>query len=659
MPEDQNVSNSTQQQSLENRLASVRQLAGSKRISDRQWAEFLGDEEWRIRKEAIGQFMLLPHAEQRIDFLVGLLSHGENAGLRNAAIEILVGFGRRTAAELIRQLPQVNSEVRKFIIDILGELGQSELAPQLLVYLADADENVRYATVETLGKLRSVVAVAPLLDLLDKAETGLRFTIFEALAAIGSGVPVSRVSSYAEDRLLRRAVYSCLGHLGDPHALETLVEGLNDPLKRHRESALLAIGEIIAQVAIPRPLPMPVLRAEEFSRLIESYLDHSDAALQKAACNAVCLYPSLELLQKLLPLLAEDGLRREIVAVFWRTPQNLLTKLLEEVSLDGGEQECLIYLFGELRCRAIIPMALQGLSATRPQLRYVCATTLGQVHAAEALPTLIAALEDPDEEVQQAVARALIQLGREDGESLFTAMQPCLQADHSAIRRLAVRVVANLPAVQVEAALLLALKDVAAEVRCETLRHIHGRVSPRLQSGLSLALADEEPEVRRLASEALAEFPPEDVLPILTQACDDPDPRVRSAALRSITEGPEELVCKLLQRALADRNGMVRIEALESLPKICPRLAQQGFQKGLLDDDPEVMATAVRLLLEADEATELLEHPRPLVRLETVRQLVGQDSQKWCALFESRLSREQDGAVFEALKAALRGSLER
>jgi len=638
---------------VEIRLGAVRRFAESPVFPADLYLLALGDEDWRVRKEAAKQFIQAPDADSQSGFLIDLLRHPDNAGLRNAAIEILIGLGATAISELVRRLASENAEVRKFIIDILGEIGHPDCVADLLPHLQDENANVRYAVVETLGKLRAGEAVDALLDLLDEADTGLCFTILEALAAIGRGVPVARIAPFSENHLLRKAVFGCLGKLGEVQALPLLVSGTADPLRKTRETALLAIGDLIKGLSAEIALPKVSAQQSDFEEVILNYLDHQDLALRRAACYALCLQPTRSGLLKLLPLLADEELRADVIAVGWRLPEELLFGFLEEKTASEMAQY-LIFLFGELRCQSIIPLATASLQSEHKQLRYVSCLALGKVAALQAIPLLGDRLLDPVDEIRSVAAESLRMLGFQAPQEVAQTLTPYLESNEAEVRLLAVRTLGSLPSEKVAEPLLLALKDVAPAVRCEALRSLKGGDSQRLLAGLSLALTDEVSDVRRLAAEALAAFPPQRVLPILTNAVEDPDPWVRMAAIRAIPGGDEKSIETILRKGLADAVGVVVIAALETLVRVLPRSAEDDLWPALENADPEVVGTAVRLLLAKEAGEKLLAHDSAAVRLAAVKGLEHQEEKIWINLLSNRLGKEEDAKVRAALANALR-----
>lgn len=642
-----------QDEQVEKRLQAARELSHLTTFAEQLFVQALGDEDWRVRKEAVTYFMQQVDAAERAETVADLLSHPDNVGLRNAAIEILIGLGPQVVGLLFARLACADAEVRKFIIDILGEIGYSSCVAELLPYLQDEDENVRYAVVETLGKLRSVAAVGALLDLLDNSEAGLQFTIFEALAAIGEGVPVERILPYARNTLFRKSVFNCLGQLGSADAIPVLLNGLSDPLRKNREVALLSFGRLIKSLSVTDCPEVDPQSDQVVGRLLD-FLMSDDPAYRRAACYVLSLFPEVGIIRKILPLLADEDLRADVVAAAKFIPKTILTAFVNSVSLDDETALYLIFLLGELGYDEIESLALEGIKSENPQFRYASTIALGKICASEAIERLSDALADEIPEIREAASDALCLIGRAEPEAIIKTVTPYLESPEIVLRILAVRTLGALPPEAVESYLLLALKDAVPDVRCEALRGLSGNSSSRLLSGLSLALTDENSDVRRLAAAAVGTFPAKQSTAILEYALDDSDPWVRMTALKGLTGTDEETLTALLTRGLEDPVGLVVIAALETLERLLPDAAAPFLLKALGHEDMEVVDTSVRLLMRSDSGGELLSHERPLVRLKAIKEMQRSSVAGWQALFEERLGCEQDKQVRQALEDALR-----
>src|SRR5512135_1017360 len=111
------------------------------------------DVSWRVRKTAVEILFQDYAVEEYIDGLIQLLHIEDNAGARNSAIEALIRLGRKASVYLIEAFKTPNKDVRKFIIDVLGELMDNRSLGLMLEAIRDEDENVRATAVEQLGKV--------------------------------------------------------------------------------------------------------------------------------------------------------------------------------------------------------------------------------------------------------------------------------------------------------------------------------------------------------------------------------------------------------------------------------------------------------------------------------------------------------------------------
>lgn len=640
---------------VDTRLQAARALSDLETFDQGLFLLALGDGDWRVRKEAIGFFMAQPDAVSRIGLVIDQLHHPDNAGLRNAAIEILISLGPKISKAMLARLDSENAEVRKFIIDILGEICHAGCSVALLKHLQDEDENVRYAVVETLGKLGSPEAIEPLLELLQSAAPGLQFVIFEALTSIGKGVPAARILSYADNTLLRRAVLTCLGKLADPAAIPVLLQALSDPMRKNREVGLVSFGQLIKSLS-DKDCPEVDPQSDQVIGQMYDYLQHENLEFQRSACYILSLFPDAGTIRHILPLLAEEELRDDVVAAARLIPQVIWRSFVEETTVGDDNALFLIYLLGELRDPLIEKLALAALQSENPQYRYVAVTALGKIGACQAIVAIGDLLADGDSDVCKAASDALSLIGQAEPSAVIKTVSPYLEAAAAELRLLAVRTLGGLTTDAVEKYLLLALKDVDPQIRCEALRGLAGHCSPRLFSGLSLALTDEIADVRRLATIAIGGFPPERSTPVLQHALDDEDPWVRMEAVRSLKGGDPEDVQKIIDRGLSDDVGLVVIAALETAARILQDAALPMLQDALEHKDLDVCSTAVELLFDPTAADGLLNHSRAEVRLKTVQEYAKFADRQYLLMLESQLEREEVPQVRQAIEGLLRSS---
>src|SRR5512141_62081 len=98
----------------------------------------LGDTDWRVRKTAVEGLVALG-GDDVTTGLVRRLSAEDNAGARNSAIEALVQIGAAAVGPVMPLLDTADPDVRKFAVDVLGDIRDVRAVPRLIEKLKDAD----------------------------------------------------------------------------------------------------------------------------------------------------------------------------------------------------------------------------------------------------------------------------------------------------------------------------------------------------------------------------------------------------------------------------------------------------------------------------------------------------------------------------------------
>ncbi len=647
----------------ETRLRGLRELAACGPVDglDLIFKAF-GDASWRVRKESIDLFLRMPVSRELIGEVIELLHAEENAGLRNAAVEILSRIGRDAVPLLLDHAGCADHDVRKFIVDILGDIAAPEAIPTLVGALEDADSNVRAAAAENLGKLKSAQAVPALLRAMQQPDLLLQFTILEALSRIAAPVPLAELLPYRNEKLLRKALIDCLGKAGDASVIAELVAALTDPMGNVREAAILALAEVAGRH--PDQLRQVLAGCEKgpVAAAVSACLDAGGSmTLRRAAVRVLGWLGVAESVSPLLRLLEEEALQQEVSAALVEigrvAPQALLDAWPE---VSGNRQACLAYVLGEAGVSAGLHLLRQGLCDGDPQIACMSAHALGRLGDATALSDLVACLQSGSPEVRQAASQALVALGRRAPGETFAALRPLLAHSDPGLRVFAVSVLRELDHPGVMDALALAVKDPEAEVRRAAIRVFERVEIGEHLSTLLLALTDEDAEVRRAVVEILANCRDEDALDGLQLALQDEDIWVRSAAVRGLGRVGGAHSRVLVEKALADPVGLVSIAALETLADLAGAAAAPQLIAALDHDDEDVVTAAMNLLSRtgstdwvAAHAERLLGHPFWMVRAQIARSAVAALGAGAGSLLEKRLAVETEALVRQQLTELL------
>jgi HEAT repeat protein len=224
--------------------------------SVRPLLQAISDSDWRVRKTAVDALVDIG-GEEVFEGLFNALFSEDNAGARNSAAEAFVKTGPQAAASLCKRLSEPDADVRKFIVDIIGEIADKSSISDLIGMLDDEDENVRASVIEHLGKMKAVEALDRLVHIMRTEDQWLAFTAAAALGEIEDKRAVAPLIEAAADIYLREAALDALCRISDESAWDVFLEYLSDS------------AQVIRQVAV-KGLSRVLMSAPEKGRYIDS-----------------------------------------------------------------------------------------------------------------------------------------------------------------------------------------------------------------------------------------------------------------------------------------------------------------------------------------------------------------------------------------------------
>jgi HEAT repeat protein len=643
----------------------------------------LGDDDWRVRKEAAAVTPMLERRDEVVAALVAALEETVNIGLRNAAVEALVAIGPSAVGATIEAVSRLDADARKLAVEVLGGVADRRCTVTLARALDDEDPNVRVAAAEALGNAALAgedcreLATKSLVYALATSDTFLKIAALESLARLEAQLPWSVFEPYANDLLLRRYAIAAACGSREPQAVRALALATGDRSTTVAREAIMALGELVA--AVPHDMALLEVAQEGLRRTPTGRANARKAARDAedaSACGAA------------LPLL---GLMHETEDV------SVLANALGE---DFAQRADLgLRLFGADAVGPLIAATQQAKPSVRAAALALAASLAGAELPAvrEALRT---ALDDPSLEVVACAVETLGTVG--DAEDLRRIALLVGHTDER-IAAIATHGVWTLTAGHVDAAralltgassrqgpIALACILLGAIASVQTLREEDMRVLER-------ALLHDRPQVRRAAIDALAQAGGEAAADAVVFALADEENDVQLAAVRALGKlgRAEPLVgvvadtrhavltaAALLalgeadpERAMAAAGPLVKhfdaaiacaaVEALGQLAssrEVTPSVAsacEDALFVALDHSDPEVVTLAMSLLGAEPDARALgrlgfcLDHGSWEVR-RVAAELLGQDKSAGAqALLRKRYEREKDPAVRDAIAVAV------
>lgn len=621
----------------------------------------LADRDWRVRKTAVEALVGLAD-EQVIAGLVQALSSHDNAGARNSAIEALVHLGQAAVEPLLASAGSTDPDVRKFIVDILGEIRDTRSTTVLVERLQDKDENVRVAAAEALGKVRDRRAVDSLLVCLARFDNSwLDYAAAEALGEIGDERALEPLIAALGRSSLREPVLESLGKIGNVETLAPLLAGLGDPLRIVREVSVTAFMAIYRKSTPEQRVRMvQTVRAAVDDRAVdflEELLVSSTGDLQKAAIAVLGWTGREGSIRKLLALLKEEELEeptaRALSALDRSHADFLLEYLQDENALVRRTVARVLGGIGHVRAEESL---LSLLDDENGHVRSTAAEALGRLGSRRAVPRLLVLLADEYESVQESAIRALAEIG---DESALEGLIKDFTSRDARMRKNIALLLGKFSSEQAIEALAFALKDEEHEVRKAVVHALGNLSGKRAYRSLMLAVTDDDPEVRMLAADALGRTGMPEASEALLTLLRDPDLWVRAAAARGLGKTGGERAGQVLAEQIATAADIFLLAIIEVLGRLRPETALAQLLQLTGHADPEVRKTVLIALAgyrwEAVRAAvlSLLSDEHWSVRkaaLKTLKQKHDADAQP---LLERMVEQDPDGAVRQAAREAL------
>lgn len=623
----------------------------------------VGDADWRVRKTAVEALVAL-RGRDVIDGLIHTLGAHDNAGARNSAIEALVHIGAEAVDALLKALKTHDVDVRKFVVDILGDMKDPRAAPRLISVLDDPDENIRVATAEALGKIKDRMAVDALIACLTRYDQSwLDYAAAEALGQIGDERALGPLLAALGRSSLREPVLESLGKIGNVNTLSPLISGLADTLRIVREVSVVALFTIFRKSGqAEREKVVTTVKNEVSDRAVdflEEILITSGGELQKASIAVLGWAGREGSIQKLLSLLREVDLE-EPVAQALRNVDGSRGGLLIERLTDGSAlvRRVVARVLGEMGNSAAEAPLIGLLADENGHVRSNAAEALGLLRSRNAVKPLLALLEDEYESVQESAIHALANIG---DDSVLDSLVKDFTARDAPMRRNIALLLGKFATGKAADALVFALKDEEPEVRKAVVQALGSLPEAKAVRPLLLAITDDDPEVRMLAVDALGRTNAPHVQETLIPLLEDEDLWVKAAAARALGRTGGAQVAKILVEHLGKASDIFLLALVEVLAKLHVEHALEPLLKLADHADPEVRKTVLSSLSSYSgprvQQTVLarLSDPHWSVRKAAVEILKTRKDASAEPLLEKIAEGDPDTIVRQAAREALRG----
>jgi HEAT repeat protein len=580
----------------------------------------LADSDWRVRKEGVAVALAVAPSVPMLERLIAAFKPSDNVGLRNAAVEALAGYGEAAVLGLQESLPDLDADGRKLAVDALGKGGQPRALAVLAPLLEDPDPNVRVASAEAIASLAvtGLTEAAPLLQsCLASKDALIALAALEGLNGLGVALPWETVARVAMVPVLRRAAWLAAGRSADARAVPMLVEALGVARGAAMLDVLSALRDLVREPSAVASLRAERRRldAETLARVMALAWD-DDArdsvrragivvaaalGLDGAADAAVAALADDHYLaeaHEALSLIGPDAAPALVLAVrsgdsatrasclsqlarFDEAPASALAaarEALDDPSSDvQTEALAVLSRFGDARCledvaRRLVPES----SASTAKAAEGALRQLALRHPAAARAIADAALHDPNAIHAACVVIAALALhGRAQGDTHLELLSGALSNPMTSIRRAAVEALAEVGMAQ--------------------------GVEP-----VAFALADEEPEVRRMAVVALGRIRADDgsapgVPHLIDLVQHSQDSELVAAAARALGDARDQHAFAVLRPLVRSEHALVAVSAVEALAQLTGPRRLESLLDALTHSDAEVVKATMLALSDAPD----------------------------------------------------------
>jgi HEAT repeat protein len=530
----------------------------------------------------------------------------------------------------------------------LAQLGSSAEAP-LLDATRDASPERRAIALSELGRMGARSAVPTMIKALDDKEEAVRAAAARALGRVG---PAARPAAGRLAELLRSTdtdgvranAAAALGHMADRSlvSVDALIASVSDPSAAVSSASIRALSELKADPQETIPLFVRSLSTEHPA-------DAMSALAGIGAPAVPALIPAVKAPQSRLwavLVLGEIGPEAKaavpaLAEVLESSPANIRVEILLTLGKIGSAAEAALpqiapqltaeqsalrmaatFAVGRIGVKtAEVESALKAnLAGKDPLLKTLSAWAIARVNSddpqagAQALKTLIAALNVKDLPTQLAASQAMAELDL--GPAIIPQLLPKLgtafQSPDENLRANLVDLLAHVLDGKDTGPLLNAALDnpLLRELALRVIGSLGPQAKPAVPA-IARGLQDERRDIRRAAATALAAVGPEaqSAVPDLTKALSDDDP--------------------ILRRLSAYALGRIGPAAKSAVPALYPMLTQEDEKTGLITaaalaeispQDAKVATVVIPRLLQelnSSEADDRAQATRALGQLKT------------------------------------------
>ena len=556
----------------------------------------MGDESWRVRKEAVESYIYSKPDLDSVEQLLNLLRNEDNAGLRNSAAEAVIRLGSSSAIPLMNMIKDQDSDVRKFVIDVMGAIADPIFVPALLLALNDSEVNVASAAAEQLGALGDPNTAGTLMQaILERDEVLFRFSALGALAVLAKPAPMPEAFlKLASQEILRKAVFECLGSISDESSFRLLLDGFSCRQKNSRAAAVKSLFKIYrrspsaSQVKISEELRL--LKDNDIITGLLELFDSRDGILTEALLWTSTVTRDTRFIPMLIDAYTDERSAEASISALKSFGREALYEIISKYStLDEHGRSGICILIAECGFFGFNDVIQEALRDSSAQVRKAAAVAVGKLGLITLISDLISLIDDSEKQVYAAAVASLQSLAMFSRSAIVAEVGHFFSSKVPQHRKAAALLLASLGEWD---RLLLLVKDEDPQVRKAAVSAIGDNRVETSGSILILALADEDSDVRIAVADALGNVRDSATLDALEQALNDEDVWVQSAVIKAIAGIEPARAWTVINESYSKTEGLLMITYLKILEGFRGAESENIIRFALQNGDKDIVRQA-------------------------------------------------------------------
>ncbi len=568
--------------------------------------ENLRHEDSSVRRKAAQE---LSSGDMRAIYPLILALRDENPGVQDAAIRSLISIGDEVVAYMVIPLLREDSYLRNTAQLILRELG-AVAVPMLYPLLNDKDDDIRKFALDLMGDIVEEVNIKMVLPLTEDPNPNVRASAIRAIGLIGDPDCFLYVEKALDDEeWVAFTALDTLGRLKSEDTVGSILSILNNDSAALRIAALETLGSIGSPLAS--------------GALLKHILNSSDEDEKSLAVKSLVkigITPSMsEVSDLLLSMMREASWDDKLIAIQglvdlkeYRTIPMIIdvTGSLDESVPDDDDKLIRIKQIMEGFGSSDIYAEILQDKDIKFKGKVLAAELAGKTRSKNAVPALIEQFDTDIRDLRKAAAHALGLIGTDEARLALIGL---VSDPESNVRKMAITCLGFVPHPDTFEPLLKRLdmepyNDVIEEIIKSLLKvdpgnlyaHLDGFKSQireavgRFASDLDILVKlshDTDTTVKLSAIASLGDMSDKKASDRIVEAIHDDDPEVRRTAV--IALGSMDIGQENLKPLLQDKDMWVRVHAVRSLGNSLRQDMVEALAPMLGDKEIPVVLAAV------------------------------------------------------------------